>query len=1130
LADRFQDDNLYIGTSASEILHFVSLPIEPSDYSSEPTFIEASRLQPAGHGNDGPPPETRGVQSITILAGASRACVLCNGTVSFYTLPELSPAPNGREVQGCQFVGSLDLNHDEASHDAQDIMVANARRITIVSVGEKIQGLKNIQFPGCLKSVRRETIACVADSEKYALLDVEHQQQIPLFPISSQNEERANVGHIEDLPVQETSLTPRSSSLAPAVHAAGDTSGHSRSSSLSNFVSGLGNRRNSPGADTSARKRLASPDPYLRNRSPAQAPSEIGNSSLDSVPQRPLDQAATSSPPAPSTATAELQSRAIRLKPHVLSLTPNEFLLTTGTTESEPGVGMFVNLEGDVVRGTIEFERYPESIVVDRSMQNSESSAAQEQAASSLCVIMTSNGMDGCWKRMQVLSLTSEPGDMIKSKDWISLPEESLPIDVHGTASMITHSLHEVADLLRLVRVRPPEQSEQGRGPASRPSHREKSAPEWEVKRNAEEAAFAQKLSKAKSQVVVWSRRNLYCLSVNPLILQLEARLHSFESLSEEDLINDMFEDLRERDAHTETDFLSFNYVRQKAGLLIFTKLISSDMTEPAAGTIKMTENVLIESGLDPRIVMLLLPMLKDDVLQGPQGIWLSAGLASLVEATFGSGPQSIQDVPVECWQMVKRYLATWQGKRGFGSISDEQYVFDSIDAALLHVLLHLEKSLPRGSPAALSIRAKLNHVVDNWKGDFDRAVALLDEYRRLFALSRLYQSRRLAKDVLATWRRVGDGEADGVGELSPESAEMQTRRYLVNIRDAALVQEYTVWLAQKNPNLAVEVLTDDKSRVKLPPPQVLQLLKKDAPGAVQNYLEYLVFKKSSTTYTDDLIGYYLDSVLSVLESSEAARESLARSYSTYRALEPPKPTYINFIHENAPSEPWWQFRLRLLQLLGGGNYASTPATSGMELTYSIPNVLARLAPFSHYLVSESIILDARQGRHPEALRLLTHGLGDYDTAVRYCYFGGPQSSTSFPIDKSQLPSFDAQKDLFNALLDEFLSIADLSTRLERSSELLARFAKWFDPISVFSRVPEDWSLDLLSEFLLRTMRASRSEMLEASVVKALSAAENLRKQAELVEVCEWMGARVEAEKAIGNGEIEAVGGHVRAG
>jgi hypothetical protein len=189
----------------------------------------------------------------------------------------------------------------------------------------------------------------------------------------------------------------------------------------------------------------------------------------------------------------------------------------------------------------------------------------------------------------------------------------------------------------------------------------------------------------------------------------------------------------------------------------------------------------------------------------------------------------------------------SWQKKRGYGSVTDETYVFNSVDSALLLLLLDLdEKSIrDRRSSGSASVRAELNKLVDTWKGNFERAVELLETHHRLFVLSRLYQSRKMAKDVLGTWRRIIEGEEDVGGELSIPAVDIQLRKYLVKIRDTQLVEEYGSWLAARNPKLGVQVFSDDNSRVKLDPPQVIALLKRSAPNSVQEYLEHLVFTKN---------------------------------------------------------------------------------------------------------------------------------------------------------------------------------------------------------------------------------------------------------------------------------------------
>lgn len=248
-----------------------------------------------------------------------------------------------------------------------------------------------------------------------------------------------------------------------------------------------------------------------------------------------------------------------------------------------------------------------------------------------------------------------------------------------------------------------------------------------------------------------------------------------------------------------------------------------------------------------------------------------------------------------------------------------------------------------------------------------------------------------------------------------------------------------------------------------------------------------------------------------MLESSPAARESLAESYSTYRALRPPKPTYLNFITENTPAEPWWQSRLRLLQLLSGTSgtqFSATALPSG--ITYSIPNVLSRIEPYQDDLVSESIILDGLQGHHRAALRLLTHGLGDYDSAIRYCLFGGPRSATSSGGTQPELAGHDLQTTLFRHLLDEFLQIQDLTERIERTSDLLARFGAWFDVREVLELVPEDWSVDILGGFLVQVFRTLVSQSREARIERALSAGLNLRVGVQYTDSMEKAGPWVE--------------------
>lgn len=1075
------DDNLYIGTSASEILHLVCLP--PENEFDPPQYILATRLQPSGHDATSNVPSP-GVQQILVLPGPSKAAVLCNGTASFYSLPELSPAFPNREPTGVRWIGGYDENVGRDVADGTTIMIATSRNINQVRVGDKLRPIKPaIPVPECLEARRRDTIACVADSKSYALLEIEHQQKIPLFQISTAPEP----------------TDPPNNLLSPPA------TSHGRSKSLGDV---------SP-----------SHSPTDRSQPPAQRDAQDGRAG-----SRPRSSTIETGPPVAPHGSAPAKL----LKPHVLSPSPNEFMLVTGTAPTEPGVGMFVNLDGDVSRGTIEFNQYPDAVL---AYSFAGSGTSEESDSQSIIALFRKSQGDQSVLSLEIQRI-AEDGTSPPGKAWIVFPtgaesEGNEHAGLHQCLSEQRHVFSEVAGLLQAIKYNPRRKitAEQDEALETKPpiehleqegsqsAGTESPTPEYDQRRTAEELAFVQRLGHTSTSALTWIDGNLWQILENPLLLQLESQISKAIAVTDQGLdftqlnvsqILSFLGGIREREPQDETEFLSIKYARQKASTVLLLHLLAGLKTNAnLKAACKIAESALHEGELDPRIPLSLLRPLSSEVIQGSTGIWLHQGIIDDL-AEFQSPVSAFSDAPIEFWLMVRHFLSTWQEKRGFGSISDEKAVFDSVDAALLHLLLQLDSVLAKGDGAQALTRAKLNNVVDHWKGDFDRAVTLLEHYKRLYILSRLYQSKKSAKDVLRTWRRICEGEENADRDVSTNTVLGHMRRYLSLIRDSALVQEYAIWMAQRSPDLAVQVLSDDDSRVKFAPAEVVTLLKANAPGAVQLFLEHLVFAKNLDQYADDLVGYYLDSVLNVLEESDQARQSLEDSYTTYRALTSPKPTYLNFIRENAPDEPWWQSRLRLLQLLGTGGYA-TSSGSSKTLTYSIEMVLDRLKPFSTYLVSESIILDARQGRHDEALKLLVHGLGDYDTAVRYCYFGGPTSPTG-TIDASMLPAREQQQKQFHFLFTEFMQIEDVEERIDRTSHLLGTFATWFDPLTILDTVPESWSVSLLAEFLLRTFRAATTERNQAVIIKALSAAQNLQKQAEFIETCEKIGAKLEVD------------------
>jgi hypothetical protein len=1000
----------------------------------------------------------------------------------------------------------------------------------------------------------------VADSRSDALLDVDRQLKIPLFPISSLDESQAsNVGgRVEDIS-SNTGRVQRSTSSAQPGHSTlpSEDRGHSRSTSLGTFMSGV-TRRQGQGEGSRERSRETQ-DRILREASPVSGRSPIRSIQQEATSSKPAGTSDKPLPAPPSDALTGEQlpnspvPKPVYLKPHIVSPTPQEFLLVTGTGNREPGVGLFVNLEGDVTRSTLEFDHYPNDLVVDGRGIGTDLTAANAEGDEEGYVLATMgrDSEQGIQYGVEIQRWDLDPAEGATKKTWLQIPnmsesekaaeQETPKLGIRSMLQAGEINFEDVVERLRLRRFRPfvtlsmSTSSPSIRSVDSRTAtslemvSREKelfdsqeisgeeTMPEgWEEARNDEEFQFAKRLGYSKTRIAVWSGDKIWWAVKNPLILQLDANLEpsgdkvsdssKYQQLDRRKIV-ETINSLRGREAKSEIEYMSLRYIRQRTGLLLFISLISTS-ARPADIESRAAEEALLDGGLDPRVPIALIPLVRNEVISSKSGIWIHGGLKHTAEefmserdiGTVSEGPPS----PTHDYVLhfMRRFLTAWRRKKGFGSIEDGKEVFRSVDAALLVVLLKLDKSSPRGPARANSIRSELNELVDQGMDCFDRAVSILESYQRLYVLSRLYQSRKMASEVLSTWRRIVEGEQDNGGEFT--EGEQKVREYLTNVRNPTVVQEYGVWLAARNPRLGVQVFAEDKSKVKFEPTQVVEILRRRAPDAVKEYLEHLVFGKNHTQYVNELIAYYLDIVIHKLETSDETRAILAQTYESYRALRPPKPTYRQFITDNAIQEEWWHSRLRLLQLLGGSHSASD---------YDVEKILARIEPFTEELVPEVIILDGRQSHHQEALKLLTHGLGDYDTAINYCLLGG--SSIYHPISGSRaretLPSRDEQSKLFGFLLAEFLHIKDISDRVEQTANLLERFGGWFDVGYVLSLIPDTWSVELVSGFIVSALRRIVRERSETMIAKALSGAENLKTNADLIGKIEGLGPTVEA-------------------
>ena len=666
---------------------------DPSDATSAPTPILASRLQPP-FVTPGPPTlQQRGVSQILLLPAVSKGCVLCNGTLTFYTLPELSPAFGTTRVRNCNWIGGLDQNLDvgkgEEAAGSGHMMIGFKDRIQLVKVGEseKPRSVKNIDYAGSLAIARRGPIACVANAHSYALLDIDHVQKINLFPISSLDDViEGTVGGRVESTLSGGGRRLSSTLSSSLLQGPTDDRGHGRSTSLGALVGNLGRRQQSP--QTRARgvsnvdmpEQSTDEDPAEASLAPARPsprpPRPLSTASMASItsndkplPQPPSDSGSTQSH---SRQTSDIPRQPL-LNPLVLTPRPNEYLLTTGTAYAEAGVGMFVNSDGDVFRSTLQFEQYPEALVLDGHGRDSPSPspAMGDGDEGFVLALMKGSGNSHGQAGIEIQRWDIDDGEEASQRSWLSVPtstsEASAAARSTGICKILTpHDMviGEVSQRLRLTRLRINQSttltgspasvdssdsrtkesleqvrretelfesrtSAEGSGEADPPA---KTMPkDWEVKRVQEEEQFAQRLAHSQGRVLMWSGDRIWWLVKNPLVMRLDAALALAGDQSKSETtaldrrkISQVLGGIRDREPATEAEYLSLGYIRQKASLLLFIDFVlglSQRISIPVDER-RAVGDALMEGGLDPRVIIAMMPILREEVVEGETGIW----------------------------------------------------------------------------------------------------------------------------------------------------------------------------------------------------------------------------------------------------------------------------------------------------------------------------------------------------------------------------------------------------------------------------------------------------------------------------------------------------------------------------
>lgn len=730
-------------------------------------------------------------------------------------------------------------------------------------------------------------------------------------------------------------------------------------------------------------------------------------------------------------------------------------------------------MNGDVTRGTIQFEKYPDQVIIQDKWVIS---------------VIPEIGLD-----LQKWDLDDE------NKLGVSEKKSSIAFDskiqLKEVLGLDGTMVPAIARKLRLVHVPLLHTNELGNDDFP-----------GEERKNEEERVIAQRISTVESSVVVYEGRKVWSLLPSPLVLRLDSRLPNFSDENFDGIVArvrgvlNVLDEVNRIEPTTERTFHEVSFIKQKCGLLVLGELLrisARQTSDIGPKEIIRVEEALLESALDARFIVALFGhSFVADIAESATGVWVYAGIREVyrdlkMSDEVGTG------FTRDALMLLKRYLVGCRSKRGFGSVGDDKEVFQTVDSALLRVMLMLDSPeylVQKGKTVVQegNIRNELYRLVESLD-NLTSATAIIESFNRLYVLSILYSANKKSREVLQTWRRILES-SDPTHEFT--DGENKLKSYLLRLKDPSLVEEFGAYLCSRNPALGISLFIDPKSRVQLSPEQIIPILRTHAPAALRPYIEHLVTHTKNPAYANELISLYLDSLTAVLSTDPSASDRLQTSYVAYRAILPPKPTYREFLADNSTqdADSWWHDRLRLLDLLGG------------DTAYDVPTVFTKVKEFAHVLVPEMVLLHGRSAEHQPALSLLTHELADFDTAINYCLFGGLSLFQTHNV----ITRREEQEMLFNLLLDEFLKLQDVSVRIVQTKGLLEKFGRWLDVVHVLEVVPEEWSVGILSGFLLGALRRLVRESAEVKVQRSLERTVGFGKVVDLVERCDELGPTVE--------------------
>ncbi|KAJ8655866.1 hypothetical protein O0I10_008530 [Lichtheimia ornata] len=643
------------------------------------------------------------------------------------------------------------------------------------------------------------------------------------------------------------------------------------------------------------------------------------------------------------------------------------------------------------------------------------------------------------------------------------------------------------------------------------------------------------KFSTVPARILIHGRDSVAAQIVTPLVVQVDNLLD--DRRLEEAL--DMADQARntmstENNVYVERMQSELDYIYQKAGLLLLQETVFEDAF-----------TLLSKGNIDPRMVIHLFSDLaaSSRVNESPY-VLLFDGVYGLLERTGriedmvaktmernysphleedhqrSSPTMELRRVLLRnAREALEKYLTIERGKRRM-LIGKGDTVCKAIDTALLKLFVTNDQDD--------SIHRLLERPNDC---SLEDCVNTLIRSKKYYALSILYQSKHMYEKVLETLTKIYMGELPDTRFTN--GLEQIKRLLLRDISPEHLpmhaLMQYAWWVTEQNPVDGVEIFVRSPRAKEMDSSEILEKLEQFGDEAVRSYLDYLVTTRKSKEpkHHTRLALTYVRSV--ILELEAVSKDTLHELVEEYKQTVNPsnvsenEMTFVGYLGAHQQSS-LVRRRLLLIRLLQRSELYD-------------PGALLEAIEKAGPLDIEKVIVYGRMKRHEDALRILIHDLGDFVGAETYCVTKGQSTGTvpaiimqesvtparTSSLSKKQvvkkkqqeedaipLPELPEENDerraLFSMLLQTYLSIKDSQLMLVRTMHLLTTQGYYLDILEVLDLIPDDWPIQMLQDFLIRSLRRSLHDHRNSQIVVSLSRGENVMANSQVIDLYKDIG------------------------